>query len=42
MSKAKWYCHGCETHGGGSPNYMTMQEHIDFAHDGGIVRMEKV
>jgi hypothetical protein len=37
---AEWYCHECETFGGGSPNHMTMQEHIDFAHYGGIVQME--
>jgi hypothetical protein len=42
MAKAKWYCHECETHGGGKPNNLTMQEHIDYAHDKSIVRMEKV
>lgn len=38
MATANWYCHECDTHGGN----MTMQEHIDFAHDGGIVKMEEV
>lgn len=42
MSRAKWYCCECSTYGGGLPNNMTMQEHIDFAHDGYIVEMEKV
>jgi len=42
MARASWYCHECETHGGGEPNNMTMKEHIDFAHDAGIVEMEEV
>lgn len=39
--RASWYCCECETYGGGEPNNMTMQEHIDEAHDGYIVEMEK-
>lgn len=42
MATANWYCHECETFGGGMPNEMTPTEHIDFAHDGGIVKMSKV
>lgn len=40
MAKAKWYCHECHTFGGGEPNNQTMKEHIDFKHNGGIVKME--
>lgn len=39
MAKANWYCVECETHGGGPPNYMTKEEHIDAEHDGGIARV---
>lgn len=42
MAEAEWYCHECETHGGGSPNFMTPAEHIDVAHDGGIAEIESV
>lgn len=42
MAEAEWYCQECDTHGGGPPCNMTMKEHIDFAHDGGIVKMEEV
>lgn len=41
MGDASWYCHICDTYGGGSPNNMSMKEHIDFAHSGGLVRMEE-
>lgn len=41
MAIAEWYCHRCETYGGGEPNNMTMEEHIDLQHDGGIVKMEE-
>lgn len=42
MAKAAWYCHDCETHGGGPPNNMTMAEHVDYAHDGYAAEMEVV
>jgi hypothetical protein len=42
MVEASWYCYDCDTFGGGPPNNMTMEEHIDYAHDGGIAKMEKV
>lgn len=42
MSRASWYCHKCETYGGGEPCNMSMKEHIDFEHEGGIVRMKEV
>jgi len=37
--KASWYCYACQTYGGGSPNNMTMREHIDAVHNGGIIKM---
>jgi len=39
---ARWFCEVCQTFGGGAPNYMTTAEHIDVAHDGGIVRMRMI
>jgi len=39
---AEWYCHECDTYGGGSPNYVSMQAHVDFKHDGMIAEMESV
>lgn len=40
--RAVWYCHDCETHGGGPPNHMSPQEHIDYAHDGYMAEIEYV
>lgn len=40
--KAKWYCHDCDTYGGGPPGYMKMEDHVDFAHDGFVAKMEEV
>lgn len=40
--EASWYCHSCQTYGGGEPNNMTIEEHIDFAHDGYLARVEEV
>lgn len=37
--KASWYCYACQTYGGVSPNNMTMREHIDAVHNGGIIKM---
>jgi len=42
MAEAEWFCHVCDTHGGGPPCNQTMTEHIDEVHDGGLARMEKV
>jgi hypothetical protein len=42
MARAEWYCKKCETYGGGPPNEMTMCEHIDYAHEASIVKMEEV
>lgn len=39
MNEAQWYCADCETHGGGPPNYQTMEEHVEQAHDGVAARM---
>lgn len=41
MATADWYCHECETYGGNNGSN-SMQDHIDYAHDGGIVRIEEV
>lgn len=38
---ARWYCYDCDTYGGGMPNKMSIEEHIDYAHDGGIVAIEE-
>lgn len=38
MAKSKHYCATCDTHFGGSPNYITPKEHADIAHDGGLCR----
>lgn len=40
MAEAQWYCAECETFGGGPPNNMTPEEHIEFAHDGGLARIQ--
>lgn len=39
MAAAEWWCAECQTFGGGSPNYMTKEAHIDLVHDGGVAEM---
>lgn len=41
-AEAEWYCHDCETYGGGPPNHMSMEEHINFAHNGYMAEMEEI
>lgn len=38
MVESKHYCADCQTHFGGSPNYVTPEEHADIAHGGGWFR----
>lgn len=38
MAEAEHYCADCDTHFGGPPNYMTPEEHVNYAHDSGVFR----
>lgn len=39
MAEANYYCATCDTHFGGPPNNVTIEEHIEHAHDGGMARV---
>lgn len=38
MVESKHYCADCDTHYGGSPNYISPEEHADIAHEGKFFR----
>lgn len=36
MASAEHYCHSCDTHYGGPPNFITPEEHAAVAHEDGV------